>query len=570
MTDTGARRHVDWRSWGEAAFAEAAERDVPVLLSLVTEWCRDCRRMDEETFGEPRIAANVEDRFVPVRVTADRRPRVRERYAMGGFPTTAFLTPTGELLTGATYLGADGFRQVLDAVAEMWADRGAEAGRVPRSLTDDPTPAGAVTPAIEEHFAGQLAEQYDDDHAGWGTATKFPLPETIDFALKRDRDRALRSLDAVHDHLSDDVAGGFFRYASRRDWGDVHHAKTLPTNAALVRTFAHAYCATGEERYRDAAADTVAFLAETLWTGEGFGAGQGPATGAEYFERDAAERAAADVDPRRDLVVDAGPNALAAEALLTLFAYTDDERPLEYARRTLDTLAARHVDDDGRVWRFVEDDADDDAADPPTDALADSSRVVAAFATRAQVTGEGLATATAVADRALAVLGTETGALRDGPATGAGLLDRPLRPLDDNVALAAALLDLAVLTGEPHYRSAARELIAAFADATTRFGAQVAGYGNVAARLCHGDLVVAVGDDVGSDLHRAALRVADHEKVVVPSAHDRSRHVDADGTVLGDDVAVEPGTARVVVDGDVTEPATGPDELMRRVSEHSV
>jgi hypothetical protein len=42
----------------------------------------------------------------------------------------------------------------------------------------------------------------------------------------------------------------------------------------------------------------------------------------------------------------------------------------------------------------------------------------------------------------------------------------------------------------------------------------------VASRLTRPDLVVAVGDAAGSDLHRAALRVADHEAVVVPAAPD--------------------------------------------------
>ena len=551
MPDSERPDRIAWRDWGSTAFAAAAERDVPVLLSLTTAWCQDCRRMDDATFGEPRVVANVTDRFVPVRVNADRRPRLRERYTMGGFPTTAFLTPDGELLTGATYLDPDGFRQMLDSVGTTWDDRGADAGRVPRALADDPTPAGSVTPAIEEHVAGQVEAQFDAEHAGWGAEAKFPLPATLEFALKRDRDRALRSLDAVHDHLLDDVAGGFFRYAGRRDWGDVHHAKTLSTNAALIRAFADAYCYTGAERYRRAAADAVGFLVEALWNGSGFGAGQGPAGGAAYFALDADERVAED-DPRRDLGTDAGPNALAAEALLTLHAYTDADRPREYALRTLDVLAADHVGDDGRVSRGADRDA-------PVDALSDVARVVAAFVAREQVTGEGLATARSVADRALVELRTESGAFRDGPATGAGLLDRPLRPLDDNVALADALLDLAALTDETRYRTAARDAVAAFAGAMARFGAQVANYGAVAARLCRGDLVVAVGDAPGSDLHRAAARVADHEKVVVPNAHDRA------ASVLPDGESVAPGTARVV-DGEVSAPANDPAELMARVA----
>ncbi|ESS05215.1 MAG: hypothetical protein A07HB70_02255, partial [uncultured archaeon A07HB70] len=63
--------------------------------------------------------------------------------------------------------------------------------------------------------------------------------------------------------------------------------------------------------------------------------------------------------------------------------------------------------------------------------------------------------------------------------------------------------------------------------------------------------VVAVADDAGSRLHRAALRVADHETVVRPGASG------------------EAGTARVRTEGATTwsAPASTPEELMARVRE---
>ena len=75
---------VEWRQWGQDAFDEARRRSVPVLLSLSTTWCVDCHEMDATTYADPNVAANVNDRYVPIRVDADRHPRVRERYAAGG------------------------------------------------------------------------------------------------------------------------------------------------------------------------------------------------------------------------------------------------------------------------------------------------------------------------------------------------------------------------------------------------------------------------------------------------------------------------------------------------------
>jgi uncharacterized protein YyaL (SSP411 family) len=455
--------------------------------------------MDARTYGEPRIAANLNDGFVPVRVDVDHHPRVRERYNVGGFPSTVFCTPDGRHLAGAGFLGPDGMRQVIDRVRERWEESGADAGRVPRALADDPTPAGEVTDRIEEHLAGQLDAQFDDEFGGWGDAPKFPLPRTIEFALKRDRAAARQTLDAITRGLLDEESGGFYRYARTRDWRDPDRAKLLADNAALVRAFAHAYCYTGEDAYRRPADLTVAYLIDSLWNGSAFGGSQGPGDGDETA-------------PRTDLTAYAGSNALAVDACLVLAGYTDAERPREYASRALATLRADLVDDG--VVRHRNDRM------APTLVLDDQAHTVAAGVRAAQVLGDddALAMARRVADRTVETLVGDDGAFRDGPAAGPGLLDRPLRPLDGNVDMADALLDLAVLTGESRYREAAHDAIAAFAGAWDRFGVQVAGYGAVAARLRHDTLTVDVATDAGSDLHRAALRVADHEAVVRPAA----------------------------------------------------
>ena len=534
MSGDEPRVGVDWREWGDESFAEARERDVPVLLSLTATWCSACHEMDRETYAAPRVAAVIRDSYVPVRVDVDRHPRVRERYNMGGFPSTVFCTPSGEVLTGTTYLGPDGMKQVLDRMRETWEERGEAAGSVPRALAGDPTPAGEVTTAIEEHLAGQLGVQYDHDFGGWGTDAKFPMPRTIEFALKRERHQALSTLDVVERNLFDEGDGGFFRYATPRDWSEGEREKLLATNAALVRAYANGYLYTGDERYRETARATVDFLTDDLWTGQAVGGSLGPAAESDYYDLADEERADA-APPRRDLTVYAGDNGLAAEALLTLSAYTDDDDAREAAERILDHLEQELVDD-GVVTRYR-----DGGETGGQGLLAEQARVAAAFCRAEQVLGEGVETARAVVDHAIETL-HDDGSFRDGPATGAGLVDRPLRPIDDNVDLAEACLDLAALTGEETYREVARDTVAAFAGATERIGIQVAGYGAVAARLCRPDLVVEVPR--GSDLHRAAHRIADHEKVVVPGSGDAA-------------------TVRV---GDDRRTATTPEELMDAVS----
>ncbi|SNZ06301.1 hypothetical protein SAMN06269185_1121 [Natronoarchaeum philippinense] len=557
MDESAERTRVEWHEWGPEPFEIADRTGKPVLLSLSATWCSWCHEMDGETYSEPRIAANVNDGFVPVRVDVDRHPRVRERYNMGGFPSTVFLTPEGEQLTGAGYLGPDGMRQVITSVRKLWDGKGAEAGRVPRSLQGEATPAGELTPQIEEQLLGALHETYDERSGGWGTDAKFPMPRTIEFALKRERQQALRTLDAVGANLFDEHAGGFYRYAAGEDWSEPHYEKMLDTNAAIVRAFANAYLYTGGEEYRQPAADTIDYLTTTLWTGDAFAGSQSAGEGASYYARAATEREDAD-EPSVDPTLFADRNALAVDALLTYRAYTDDDAAGRFAERALDTLDAELIAD-GEVSHYRDPENTDDVGESLL--LADHAHTVAALTTAREVLGadaldgRAIEVARRVADAAIDELHAE-GSFRDGPASGEGLLDRPLRPLDGNVEMVDALLDLAVITGEDRYHDVARETIEAFAGAWDRFGPQVAVYGSAASRLLNGTLVIRVGNPAGSDLHRAALRMGDHEKVVVPGADDV-----ADGTATVSIVTADDA------DATAADPATTPGELETRVSD---
>src|SRR5260370_885477 len=103
---------IKWRGWSEEAFAEAGKLDRPILLSISAVWCHWCHVMDETTYSNPGVIDLINREYLPIRVDNDLRPDVNQRYNMGGWPTTAFLTSSGELLTGATYLPPD---QMADA-----------------------------------------------------------------------------------------------------------------------------------------------------------------------------------------------------------------------------------------------------------------------------------------------------------------------------------------------------------------------------------------------------------------------------------------------------------------------
>ena len=89
---------------------------------------------------------------------------------------------------------------------------------------------------------GQLVAYEDPQFGGFGAAPKFPMVPVLDFLLAAGHpdalalaDRALTAMAASR--LRDDVEGGFFRYATRRDWSDPHYERMLYDNAQLLAAY---------------------------------------------------------------------------------------------------------------------------------------------------------------------------------------------------------------------------------------------------------------------------------------------------------------------------------------------
>ncbi|MDP9167234.1 MAG: thioredoxin domain-containing protein, partial [Actinomycetota bacterium] len=132
------RQHADnpvhWQQWTPEALAEAAARDVPILLSIGYAACHWCHVMAHESFADDQVADVMNAGFVCIKVDREERPDLDAVYmaatvaltGRGGWPMTCFLTPDGRPFFCGTYYPRDGFIQLLDAVADTWRQRRAE------------------------------------------------------------------------------------------------------------------------------------------------------------------------------------------------------------------------------------------------------------------------------------------------------------------------------------------------------------------------------------------------------------------------------------------------------------
>src|SRR5688500_763312 len=239
---------IQWQPWGKEAFANATAADRPTLLCLTAVWCHWCHQMDETTYSHAALIDLINQNFVPIRVDADQYPHVQDRYIAGGWPTNAFLTPTGEVLWAGTYIEAEQFVAVAESVRTAWSDRRAELGleidrrrKALEAARGRVNTIGLVRREAADDVLSAVQDAFDGRNGGFGTAPKYPAPEAIELLMLRggdhpdERRMAIQTLEGmVAGELWDPVDGGFFRYALAEDWTQPSQEKLLSVNAALL------------------------------------------------------------------------------------------------------------------------------------------------------------------------------------------------------------------------------------------------------------------------------------------------------------------------------------------------
>ena len=287
------RQHADnpvhWREWTPEALAEAAERDVPILLSIGYAACHWCHVMAHESFEDAEVAALANANYVCIKVDREERPDLDAVYmnatvaltGQGGWPMTCFLTPDGRPFFCGTYYPKANFLQLLTAVAETWRDRRGEVERASDQITTElrkmagGLPAGGPPVSAEmcDHAVASVLGDEDKRHGGFGGAPKFPPSALLEGLLRYyERTGSAAAVSAVQrtceamarGGIYDQLSGGFARYSVDPYWVVPHFEKMLYDNALLLRVYAHLARRTGSVLARRIASETADFMIAEL------------------------------------------------------------------------------------------------------------------------------------------------------------------------------------------------------------------------------------------------------------------------------------------------------------------
>ena len=537
------RAHADnpvaWQQWGAEPFAEAARRDVPVFVSIGYSTCHWCHVMARESFSDAGIAEYLNANFVAIKVDREEHPDVDSGYLAAasaftenlGWPLNVFVTPAGRPFFAGTYwppesmVGHPSFRRVLEGVTDAWAARRSEvessAAAVAEAIAAQGDRPGGTLPdcAALDGVVGLLARHEDAEFGGFGTAPKFPVAPVLNFLLEQTGGTALaladRTLTAMAaSGLRDPIEGGFFRYATRRDWTEPHYERMLYDNAQLLRAYALLALRVPQraELAGEIAAGVAGYLLDVLRLPNGtFASAQnsesivdGDLTEGDYYQLSAAERAK-QVPPGLDEKVLTGWNGLAIEALSFAGFHLDRPDWVDAARVAADCLLATQMKANGELIRAT-------AGDKPSTAratLEDYGMLASGLLHLGEATGEVRYAIEARRlvdacrpERAPATSGVAIGDLIEVPGGGdpvlvAQGLARSVDPSEGAYpsglsAMGAAAYHLYLLTADARYRESATRAMEHLAPLAVQqpmgFGAALAVIGALASPV--GQLVV--------------------------------------------------------------------------------
>ena len=538
---------IPWREWGQDAFAEAKAADKPILLDIGAVWCHWCHVMDTGipgdpvhtgTYSDPAVQERILANFIPIKVDNDRRPDINARYNMGGWPTTAFLTPDGDTLYGETYVDPIRMAGLLDYMADVYKNHKDEIAAQTAELREQRAKSEALTasdldPNTTANVLKSIAGQFDSVYGGFGTQPKFPHPDALRLVLEeyaRTSDPKLREIADLTLHgmadggMYDQFAGGFFRYSTTRDWSVPHFEKMLEDNAKLTSVYCLAYEVLGDPYYLEVVKTAQTWLLTDMRDPDtGAFAGSQDADAEEAYYGEPLDVRATLPTPFIDRTVYTNWNALIVSALVARYRITGEPEVYNAAVKTfafLESGLGYYEDGNLTIHMAFHHFSANGERQGSVGLLSDQISYISAALDLYEITGSiyyrmvaGEAAAYILEfpelDGGFLEDTTEGGFFDIAPDPNAiGDLARPKKDIGENAETALALIRLSGFAGSATGRQAAERALKLFADKYADYGYFSSSYARAVEAMTASGLHITIVGDWRSDEQTRELQRA--------------------------------------------------------------
>ena len=122
---------VRWRQDYSRARQEATRKNLPLVISFRTPACSWCDQMEARTFGDPAVAARINEGFIPLKIDSSTETMLTRALQVATFPTTVVASPQGQVLAYQKgFVDAERMQQLLRQFESAPATGAQVAGKV--------------------------------------------------------------------------------------------------------------------------------------------------------------------------------------------------------------------------------------------------------------------------------------------------------------------------------------------------------------------------------------------------------------------------------------------------------
>jgi len=344
---------IDWMSYDQQVFTKAKEEQKLVLLEVGANWCHWCHVMDDSTYANKEVQTFLKENFVLTREDQDSRPDLFAAYRPWGWPAIIVQNEYGDdLLRLKGYQERKKFIKVLQKVIDN------------PTIIEDATADQENFSSSSSELAQEFKSRVDHEKGAYPWKNKFIQFQGILQGLKMKEDpkmRAWTDLSIKNSYaLVDPVWSGVYQYSALRSWNNQHYEKLLKIQAEYIKTYSLYGAFTKTEIPLEKAASIVGYCERFFGDNSGLYYNSQNADvvagvdSEEYYNLNETERLLQGT-PSVDESIYLKENAKMSEALVYLWAATDNASYLKKAEQILNVLLETRYSKSGLYLRAEKD-----------------------------------------------------------------------------------------------------------------------------------------------------------------------------------------------------------------------
>ena len=283
------KHNVYWYEWNQSTLDKAAEENKLLFINVVDNFHIRTRN-SVNVFEDKRLIKILNDNYICIKIYMEEYPHADRYYSkavelisgVNGCPVMCFALPDGSPVFGGINIPHEYLIGISDDLHKTYDINPKKVEIVAEEIaellkdTDIIREKSKITPFSETDMKLIIEpwrRKFDLKNGGTYSLPKTPLPGSLlfllmsnyylnDYGLAGYVDRTLTKI--AEGAIYDQIEGGFFRYATDKEWRLPDFEKLLVVNTECMSIYSMAYASYRKPLYRKTVEETFDFLKKNL------------------------------------------------------------------------------------------------------------------------------------------------------------------------------------------------------------------------------------------------------------------------------------------------------------------